>query len=352
MSRIIKQDYPGQIRAVALDDVDRAFSLFEWRDPLLDPRPKWGQVYSGIVSKHASDIGGVFVRLQGIDAPILCQIPKTTRLPNEGEHVRVKIKSENWAEKSTIGKLTDEPVSSTTHNESFDAWRSSILDLGHKLSDQYDDQSASIVSETFDDCRADTLVLPEGGQIHFQTVRAFTAIDFDTSGKKLAADRMAFNLAGIVEVARQSSLKRLGGVVIVDLVGVVNEVQHKELTTTFRSEFRRWDNRPVQVLARNAFGLFEFSVPRQSRSYLLSSDVDPLHAGFEALASFWRFAAIELSANRVETVSFAVGSKLLNAIKISEFDGEKALAEQYGARFHISEDDARNDWSYDIKHVE
>lgn len=107
--------------------------------------------------------------------------------------------------------------------------------------------------------------LPSGGYMVIEKTEALTAIDVNTGkfvGKiNLEETVFATNMEAVVEMARQIRLRDIGGIIIVDLIDMIEE-GHKEQVMERLTEVLRRDRSKIKVLPINEFGLVQLTRKR------------------------------------------------------------------------------------------
>jgi ribonuclease G len=114
---------------------------------------------------------------------------------------------------------------------------------------------------------SETITLPGGGSVHFETTRAGTMIDVDTGTPESGSPErtgLAFNLAAADAIARQIRLRNLGGGIIIDFIGLDSRVARERVRAALAKSLAPDPARP-QVLGWTRLGHFELVRPRRSR---------------------------------------------------------------------------------------
>ena len=107
------------------------------------------------------------------------------------------------------------------------------------------------------------LRLPSGGRIAIERTAAVTAIDVDTADATAlgAAAPLTTNVEAAAEIGRQTRLRDLGGVIVVDFVRPRNRDERARVEAALRRAVSL-DRIAVQLLGWTAAGLFEMIRPR------------------------------------------------------------------------------------------
>lgn len=107
------------------------------------------------------------------------------------------------------------------------------------------------------------LRLPSGGRLAIEQTAALVAIDVDTAeATALGAEApLMTNLEAAAEIGRQTRLRDLGGVIVVDFVRLKNRAERARVEAALRDAVAL-DRIAVQLLGWTAAGLFEMIRPR------------------------------------------------------------------------------------------
>ena len=116
--------------------------------------------------------------------------------------------------------------------------------------------------------------LPSGGSIVIDTTEALTAIDINSSRSTRGCDieetALNTNLEASEEIARQLRLRDLGGLIVIDFIGMT-PVRHQRTIEQSLREAVRQDRARIQMNHISRFGLLEMSRQRLSSSLRESS---------------------------------------------------------------------------------
>ncbi len=344
MTRIALEDSPGETRAVAIDAADRPVSLFLWRDPAIDPRAVVGDIHSAIVRKADARTHGQFLDLDTGETAFF-NLKKGETAPPEGAHVNVRIRAEAHADKAVRVELTDDGPERKTRKASLENWYSSVLRAEDAPDELTELEAQAVIDATWEELSAESVPLRNGGHLHIDSTRAMTVIDVDSAGRDIRRKASPINVDAIDMIARQISLRRLGGLVVADLVGAPQGDQAGRLVKTFRTAARHYGLPRVDVLPINRFGLLEISVPRGARPLFPapSGDEDP-----EPALEVMRTLKRRLASERTTEVQLKLGRGLYESLGATDFDWRGWLAARFGERFTIHRDDALDETSYVI----
>lgn len=114
-----------------------------------------------------------------------------------------------------------------------------------------------------------TIDLPSGGYLALDTTEAMTVFDVNsasfTSGKNHAELAFKTNMEAAKEIARQLRLRNIGGIVVVDFIGMPNKDYYERLFKKIRESFEK-DPAHVELLGFTRLGLFEMTRKRRTPS--------------------------------------------------------------------------------------
>jgi len=119
----------------------------------------------------------------------------------------------------------------------------------------------------FADAVSETVALPAGGSVHFETTRAGVLIDVDTGTRETGSPErtgLATNLAAADTIARQIRLRNLGGGIVIDFVGLDNRASRERVRAAL-AEALASDPGSPQILGWTRLGHLELVRPRRGR---------------------------------------------------------------------------------------
>ena len=254
-AKLIIEDRAGEVRAAAFDLHGRAYAAFLKRKYDTPASVRWGNTYSGRLTKLAPAQGGGFAQVETGEDVFL----RTSTLQgfSEGASIIVEIESEARRGKLARGRAVSElsePV------PALERWRSALPVQGDLLV-QYVEPGQGEVDAAFDEAMSGVLTLAGGGRLQLIETPALVAIDIDTAGRDdrgRAYDRAAaVNTVAAEEAARQMSLRGLGGALVLDCVAPLRKESGRSIKRAFQERFRQYSARKVDVLAPSPFGLME-----------------------------------------------------------------------------------------------
>lgn len=329
-SKIVRHIAPGEVRAVLFDAEHRPCRIFmeRWggnRQPV-----RYGSVHKARIRTFAETQGGAFLELAPGEEAFL-RLAGRSGL-TEGAQVSVEIASEARADKLARATVTTKPI---TEMDAWTLWQSQIR--GAESLEIEDD--ADRVEAAIEQALAPSVTLSGGGQIHIDRTRALTAIDIDTSGRlqkgSAGARALTLNKVAAQEMARQVSLRGLGGNVVLDCVGPLNKAANEKIQQTASAAFEAIGLSGVKVLRPSSLGLMEASVPWRACPVEDRLAADP---GEAELLSLMREAEREAAANPAGLYQLVLSKSARQAYLNRRGEADQALKEHFGGRVAISEE--------------
>ena len=119
----------------------------------------------------------------------------------------------------------------------------------------------------FDQALSPTVALAGGGSVHVDAVRAAVLIDVDSGTPETGSPErtaLAVNLAAAAVIARQLRLRRLGGAIVIDFVGLDDRAGRERVRATLAAALAADPARP-QLLGWTRLGHLELVRPRRLR---------------------------------------------------------------------------------------
>jgi len=253
---LFKHTAPGEIRAVAVGLDERPFKLFSQRWFGNGERARFGQISNARLRAFADQLQGAFLELPSGEEAFL-RLKSRDGL-TEGALLRVIVRSEARFEKlARVARIEG----STDDRDAFDEWCEQTFEI--PVQNVREDVEA--VSSAFDDALAPSITLPNGGRLHVERTRALVAFDIDTAGRKskgsAGARALATNREAAREMARQVSLRGLGGNMVLDCLGPLNATSRQDTLSAAQTAFKDLGMNGVKILKPSPLGLLEASVP-------------------------------------------------------------------------------------------
>ena len=270
LSHILYEKTPGLLRAVAFGRDGRPWHLFQqaWGGERENVRA--GQIIEARVRALGND-GGVFLDhigwklWQGGFEPLYCDRKHGGGL-REGQTLLVKVRSASRRDHAAKVMPYEGDLTPSHPADAFDDW-SSALGVDRIEAAKHDD--ADLIDAAYDEAVLERLALPDGGAIYLERTRALTAIDIDAADRggrgSAGARALSLNKSAVREVARQISLRGLGGLFAVDCVEPLNDAARGTIRDTLIEAVKAHDPRPINVLKPSKFGLLEASLAWRDR---------------------------------------------------------------------------------------
>jgi hypothetical protein len=326
---IFVHDAPGEYRAVATNADGRPCHIFIQRWSGQGGRARFGAVSNARLRKFADAVHGAFVELASGEEAFL-RLKSRDGL-TEGALCRVRVSSE--ARRDKLARVT-RIEGAITEQSAFELWRDQLptKPLGEPIDD------ADFVAATIDDALAPSLSLPKGGRLHIERTRALTAVDIDTAGRaargSAGARALAINSEAAQEVARQMSLRGLGGNLVLDCVGPLNAGARDKLQSTAQAAVKALGLEPAKVLKPSSLGLMQVSVPW--RYMPLADQIEAAPAETDLLVLL-RQAQREMAANPMQLYELSLGGAVWQAYLERRADADAAIEKHLGTRLSVSE---------------
>lgn len=329
-AKILRHEAPGEVRAVLVDRQQRPCRLFLERWGGAEDLARFGSVHNARLRTFAEAAGGAFLELESGQQAFLRL--KSREGLTEGARLNVEIASEARADKLARVVRVD------TYPEDADAWTlwRSQIPGGETLPLEFD---ADAVDAAFQEAGAASVTLPGGGRMHIDRVRALTAIDIDTSGRQhkgsAGARALSLNKLAAIELARQVSLRGLGGNLVLDCVGPLNQAAKAQIQTAAQTAFEAVGLDGVRVLRPSSLGLLEASVPWRICPIDDRLAGDP---GATELLSLLRAAQREAMANPAALYQLLLSKSARQAYLDRRSAADSVLSRHFGGRVTISDD--------------
>ncbi len=261
-------DAVGEHRRALLDSDGRPFRLEVERWSERSTRARLDQIRWGRAKARTPGNRGWFVDLgEGPDG-----ILETRAVVVEGALLPVRVKSEAWSDKGPVLSLADmpasvaRPVQPGLHSEpSEDPFL-----IGFDIVETVTGAAArEHVDAAIEEASQRVLTLTGGGDIAVDSTRAMTVIDVDSADRKGEGDAEIFalnlNLAAAAEVARQVSLRGIGGLMVIDFLSMQQARNRRSVVDEFRKTLAGYLRRASEVLDMSTLGVCEAAIARRAR---------------------------------------------------------------------------------------
>ena len=343
----------GETRIVALDELERPVSLFFWRDRLLDPRVRPGDILPAIVRGVDKGRAHIFVELETGETGFF-NLNRTHNAPDLGAKFNVLVRAESHNEKSAIVRpVSDEPAL-TDYETALNAWMDSLSVPSEERDDHPSEDCRSLLDDAVSEAQSAKSIISDGGTLYIESTRGLTAVDIDSSGRR--PDAVGLNQAALMELARQVSLRRISGLLVVDLVGTPRSGKATELRESFRQNLKQYGLKQAEVLLPSPFGIMEASV---SRIYRPLAEMLPFGGGDRAElgADDLRALAIECFRSilrsgedyRSSRIQIMLSRRLHYFMKQTAYDWNSALSSKIGQRFETGVSELSESTGFEIR---
>lgn len=335
IGRILQEDCVGETRAVALDEAGLPVAL--WLDRWSDgsTRPRLGDIRPARIRKFAPAQGGAFAELADGAGEAFVRVPPGLGI-TEGQAVHLRIEAEARADKLPRAAVV---MDAAPHRAGFDDW-ARRLPGGEGAEMVPVGPGAAEVDAAFEDALAIQVQIPGGGQMRIERAAALVAADIDTAGRtsrgSAASRALQVNTAAAGELARQCSLRGLGGLLVLDCVAPLNRDSGRKVRDTFLAAWRRISHRAAKAEPPSVFGLMEASLawgetPISGR--LLDATGSPT-AETQCLSGI-RILQKVLGEKTMDRLSLHLPKAAHTWMTASGLDLTGALTDKHGARFDI-----------------
>jgi len=295
--KVLVNRSPGLLRALGFDCSGLPYCSFQQRWNGQNEPVRRGQIVQARV--RDGDSSGCFFldhigwkQWQGGYEPLFCDRRHAANLA-EGMTLKVRVVSGLRQDHAARVVPCDDKLKLSDPSQAFSDWLARLET--HKVED-VGIETAEMFESVWDGMSSTTLPLKGGGAIHIERTRALTAIDVDSTGRigkgSAGARALSLNTLALKEAARAVCLRDLGGAVVVDCVGPLNEAGRDKLKAVFDAAWKDLSHRDLKINRPSRFGLMEISLPWQATPF-----GDQTDAGEQALLSLLRTAQTELQHN-------------------------------------------------------
>jgi ribonuclease G len=197
-----------------------------------------------------------------------------------------------------------------------------------------------------------SLTLPSGGSLHIAETSAAVLIDVDTgTPDEASAERgaLAANLEAAPAIARQLRLRRLGGGIVIDFVGLEGRGARDKVRQAMAAALAGDPAKP-QLLGWTRLGHLEIVRPRHGRP-LSEAMLEPQSAGKSSLALAFevlRLVQREARARPAADWRLVVSPAVEAALRGPAAAGLRALETRLGRQILIAVDPNRERTAFDI----
>mgnify|MGYP001793444197 FL=1 len=164
------------------------------------------------------------------------------------------------------------------------------------------------------------------------------AFDIDTAGRKgrgsAGARALALNRDAAREMARQVSLRGLGGNLVLDCVGPLNAAARNEIHSTTLNALKAIGLVAPKVLKPSPIDLLQASIPWRVQPLGDQINSDPSET---VLLELLRAAQSEAAANPMKFYELCLGGAVWQAYLARRNDADAAIEAHFGGRLTVSE---------------
>ncbi|KCZ54445.1 ribonuclease E/G [Hyphomonas chukchiensis] len=335
IARILRETAIGETRWVAFDTTARPVALHLERLSDRQRRAYLGDTLDARLRAIQPRQGGGFVELLSGEN-VFMRLDEGHGL-TEGQNLHVEVVAE--ARRDKLARVMKAATNATQNQDRDTRWRMALPGAGSVSVEDVSIGDGEITA-AWDEALSGSVTLPAGGTLHIQPTNALVAVDLDTSGRndpgRAAARALRINTEAAQELARQASLRNLGGAMVLDCVSPINRESGIKVRDAFLSAFKALSHRKVRALAPSAFGLMEASVawgaaPLADR--LMTPDGEPTDETLclESLRQLQR----EAVAQPMARLTLSLPRRAFEWMTASRLDLQAQLNETFGARLTV-----------------
>jgi hypothetical protein len=342
-ARLAIDDAVGETRRLLLDEKGRAFRLHLERWSERGVRAVLGEVRWGRIRARVPGNRGWFVDLG--QAPEGLVEPTQAQRMIEGAMAAFRVKAEGWADKGPLLSLADvspkliPPDRPGVHAAApVDSFLEGVT-VDQTITGA---EARTLVDAAIDEASHDVVQLQGGGDIAIDMARGAVLIDVDGGSRKSVGDAERFaqelNVAAAEAAARQISLRLLGGLVLIDFVGMKQAESRRAVVARFREVLAGYLGRTSDVLEMSRLGVVEAAVARRGRP--LS---DALGSGSVERAALETLRAIETAGcqDRGSRLVARVSPEVEAWLDHDHIGWRHALGDRIGQRWTVEAASAR-----------
>lgn len=334
-ARLCIDDAVGERRRLLLDMQGRAFRLDIERWSERDARVRLSEIRWGRVKARIPGGRGWFVDIgAGADGVVE---PTRAAHVTEGALLAFRVKAEAWSDKGPLLSLAD--MSPNTPKPEGPGLHASAKDdsflAGVEVHETLEGAEArEAVDAAIDAATNGVVQLPGGGNIAVEGARGATVIDVDAGQRAGTTDAERFaldlNLAAAEAAARQIALRGVGGLVLVDFVGMTRPESRRAVAQKLRETLAVYLGRASDVLELSRLGVCEAAVARRARP--LSDALAGPAAEREALDAL-RLIETAGTQDRAARLAATVSPEAAAWLERDTIGWRDALAGRIGARW-------------------
>ena len=337
VARIVLNDAPGELRAVAFDDDDRPVRLFLQRWKGKDEPVRLGNTVEARLRQNDPKDGGAFFETAtGERIFVRDTLPKGL---SQGAQAWLDIRAEARTGKLARGGLSKVPDRETAG--AYDAWLSGLPGTLPQPETAAGPEAFDVIDAAFEEALSPLAGLARGGLVRLDRTAALIAVDIDTAGRAVrgsaAARALSTNREAVEAAARQIALRDWGGLVVIDCVAPLTADARTELREAFINAFSAVSARRIEALKPSRFGLLEAKIawgacPVEDRLMDESGRATPE----TELLGLFRQAAREAAADRTAFFRLTLSPHALNAYKTRRNECDAVLQSAFSGRVSIA----------------
>ena len=314
-------------------------------------RLRLDDVFIGRVTGHAANRAGCFVDL---GQERTGHLSVKSKLPNEGDKVCVRIKSEARHDKLAQLVLDNSEQASDHDNLGRVKERRSdpFFDGIEVVEEGNGPEASDLINDVTDMLIAGRMPISGGGDVRIAETHALVAVDVNSGQRASRGDYASFvratNENACDAISRFMSLANLSGNVVVDFLTIRRQEDKRAIEDLFEQTLKYYLQRKSNHLPISKLGLLECSIAHKQQSIL---DKLAKTDSFEMMA----IQAIEdlvrqAKANSGATLQLTVTADLENWLKSWSVHWQDELIETIGPRYRISSsgDISSNQWDTGI----
>jgi Ribonuclease G/E len=330
-------DAVGEYRRALLDASGRPFRLEIERSSERGRRARLDEIWWGRVKTRMPGNRGWFVDLGlAVDGVIE---PTRAAAVTEGALLAVRVKSEAWADKGPVLSLADMSAKTPRPDKPLkhagpdaDPFLQGVEILATIGGQEARCQMDAAVEEAGQRLHQ----LAGGGDIAIDATRGLTAIDVDGGSRSGGSDAEAvaldLNVTAAREAARQIALRGIGGLVVVDFVGMESPPNQRAVIAGFREALAAVLGRANKVLEMSPLGVCEAAIARRSRPVADAISIPAVER--EALDALREIETAGMSA-RAARIHARVSVEAARWLETETLGLKDQLAGRIGARWLI-----------------
>jgi len=269
-ARLLIDDAVGELRRLLVDEQGQPFRLDIDRWSERGQRIRLGEIRWGRVKARIPGDRGWFVDL-GAGPDGLVEPTRAAHV-TEGAMLAFRVKAEPWAEKGPLLSLADlspntaRPEKPGKHADTPDDVFLHGVDITETINGP---EARAAVDAAIEEATSATVELPGGGDIAIEATRGAVLVDIDAAQRKGAGDAerfaLALNLTAAETAARQIALRNIGGLVLIDFVGLKQPDNRRRLAQHVRDQLAARLGRSSDVLDLSRLNVCEAAIARRSR---------------------------------------------------------------------------------------